>query len=241
LAGNALRGPLSVDSMRCVPLGDCAVLVEVGTVPDPSTSLAVRRLVRTLEAERISGVRDIVPAYTTVTVHYDPVQLAGQDPFAQVGAWIKERAVKAGEEGEAGAREVVVPVRYGGELGPDLARVAAYAGMTPQEVVRAHTEAVYTVEAIGFMPGFPYLSGLPRRLEVPRHATPRRRVEAGSVAIAAGQAGIYPQACPGGWNLLGRTERMLFNPAATPPAVLRVGDRVRFSAVALLGQEGSAR
>jgi inhibitor of KinA len=224
--------------MRCLPLGDSAVLVELGTAPDPATSQAVRRLVRALEADLVTGVRDIVPAYTTVTVHYDPVRVEGLDPFARIGAWIERRSATGGETGAEPTREVVVPVRYGGGGGPDLLRVAAHVGMTPQEVVRLHTEAVYTVEAIGFMPGFPYLSGLPRRLEVPRHATPRARVEAGSVAIAAGQAGIYPQPCPGGWNLLGRTDLVLFNPAATPPATLRVGDRVRFSAVALSGEEG---
>jgi inhibitor of KinA len=223
--------------MRCSPLGDCAVLVEFGTAPDPAISQAVRRLVRALEADMRAGVRDIVPAYTTVTVHYDPVRVGGVDPFHGVAGWIAERAAQPGETGEEGSRELVVPVRYGGACGPDLTRVAAHVGMTTDEVIRLHTETVYTVAAIGFLPGFPYLSGLPRQLEVPRHATPRARVEAGSVAIAAGQAGIYPQASPGGWNLLGRTDLVLFNPESTPPAVLRVGDRVRFAAVAIEREE----
>jgi KipI family sensor histidine kinase inhibitor len=224
--------------MRCLPLGDTAVLVELGAAPGPVTSQAVRRLVRALESDPLPGVVDIVPAYTTVTLHYDPLGVGGADPFARVGAWVERRGDSDGDIPSGEWREVVIPVRYGGESGPDLLRVAEAVGLTPVEVVRMHTEAVYTVEAIGFLPGFPYLSGLPRRLEVPRRVTPRPLVEAGSVAIAAAQAGIYPQASPGGWNVLGRTDVVLFDPHSIPPATLRVGDRVRFQSLAEDRTEG---
>jgi 5-oxoprolinase (ATP-hydrolysing) subunit B len=121
-------------------------------------------------------------------------------------------------------------VRYGGAEAPDLAAVANQAGLTGARVVELHCAAEYFVGAVGFLPGFAYLLGLPGVLHTPRLATPRPRVPAGSVAIGGAQTGVYPLDSPGGWNLIGRTEMRLFDAATESPAVLRVGDRVRFRA-----------
>jgi len=123
---------------------------------------------------------------------------------------------------------VEIPVCYGGEYGPDLAVVAAHTGLTPEEVIQLHSAAEYRVHAIGFSPGFPYLGGLPPRLNTPRRATPRPSVPAGSVGIGSAQTGVYPVASPGGWNLIGRTPRALFRLHKSPPALLLIGDRVKF-------------
>jgi KipI family sensor histidine kinase inhibitor len=123
-------------------------------------------------------------------------------------------------------------VRYGGEHGPDLQRVADHAGLSTTDVIARHAVAEYTVAMLGFAPGFPYLLGLDAALATPRLATPRTRVPAGSVAIGGAQTGLYPQASPGGWNLIGRTDRVLFDPQRDPPALLAPGDRVRFVPVA---------
>jgi KipI family sensor histidine kinase inhibitor len=121
-------------------------------------------------------------------------------------------------------------VRYGGEYGPDLREVAEATGLDEDDVVAVHAGAAYEVRFIGFSPGFPYLAGLPERLVTPRREAPRRHVPAGSVAIAGAQAGIYPCDSPGGWNIIGRTPFVLFDPALPAGAILAPGDRVRFVA-----------
>jgi inhibitor of KinA len=128
-------------------------------------------------------------------------------------------------------RIVELPVCYCGELAPDLEEVARHANLSSGEVVTLHTATLYTVQMIGFTPGFPYLAGLDARLAVPRRAEPRLRVPAGSVGIGGEQTGVYPMATPGGWNLIGATPLSLFDPAREPAALLRIGDRVRFIAI----------
>lgn len=127
-------------------------------------------------------------------------------------------------------RHIDIPVCYGGEYGADLHEVAAFHRTTPQEIVRRHTEPVYTVFMMGFQPGFPYLGGLPEHLHTPRRAVPRTEVPAGSVGIGGSQTGVYPFASPGGWQLIGRTEISLFQTASYPPTLLQAGDTVRFVA-----------
>jgi inhibitor of KinA len=129
-------------------------------------------------------------------------------------------------------RERVIPVCYGGEFGPDLAEVAAHAGLDEGATSALHSGAKYRVHAVGFAPGFPYLAGLPGKLHIPRRATPRTRVPAGSIGIGGAQTGVYPLSTPGGWRLIGRTPLRLFRPEnETEPALLRPGDRVRFQAI----------
>jgi inhibitor of KinA len=189
-----------------------------------------------IEAASLPGVRELVPAYTTVTVHYDPAALVhagapADDLPGWLGVRLGQALARSGKAKLPSAREIEVPVCYGGEFGPDLARVAAQAKLSPEEVIRRHAKADYRVAMVGFAPGFPYLIGLPQELATPRHARPRTQVPAGSVGIAGEQTGIYPLATPGGWNLIGRTALPLFDPLADPPAKLQVGDRVRFRAI----------
>ncbi len=174
-------------------------------------------------AERhLPGVSDVVASYDSVTVHC-------RDPL--VALEVREKLETIGSEPEGGESFVGgplhVPVAYGGEHGPDLGHVAATLNLPPQEIVRLHSDALYTVAAVGFSPGFPYLTGLPERLHLPRRATPRR-VAAGAVAIAGAQAGIYPNNSHGGWHVIGRTALELFDPHRDEPALLKPGDRLRF-------------
>lgn len=212
-------------------------MIAVVNAKSPSVALnAIAQITRNLNAEPLAGVTDIVPAYVTVTVHFDPAKVvcdaSGEEtPLARVGAWIKAAATRAGRSA-APAREVVVPVCYGGERGPDLADVAAHAKLSEAAVIRAHCKPVYRVAAVGFSPGFPYLLGLPSALAAPRRETPRLKVPAGSVAIGGVQTGIYPLASPGGWNVIGKTPLRLFRPEdETRPTLLEPGDRVRFVGV----------
>jgi KipI family sensor histidine kinase inhibitor len=203
------------------PLGDCAWLFETDG-PDmataPGRTLALYDL---LEARRIPLVRDIVAAFDSLAVHFDPA-----DGHAAL-EWIKQTTPPLEPRPSLAGRTVEIPVRYGGLDGPDLAHVAASLGLTTDEVITRHSEARYEVAAIGFSPGFPYLSGLDPRLHMPRKATPCP-VAAGAVAIAGDQAGIYPTASQGGWQVLGRCQTNLFDPARLPAALLQTGDHVRF-------------
>jgi inhibitor of KinA len=222
--------------MQITPLGDMALQVEVGTKIDAATHRRVQAVWRALAAEPLPGVGEVVPAYTSVAVFYDPARaVAAGAPAAAVADWIgtkvRERLKHPPKAAKARERTVEIPVCYGGEFGPDLARVAAQAGLEPAEAARRHAAGDYFVALLGFAPGFPYLAGLPEELATPRHARPRMQVPPGSVAIGGSQTGIYPLAAPGGWNLIGRTPRRLFRPDEDPPVLLETGDRVRFRAI----------
>ncbi len=205
--------------MTLKPLGDSAWLVEFPGKSGEAALARVMGLVDALERDRPPGVLDVVPAFDSVVVHF-----AGDDGLA-IGEWIGSAAVT--DRLPTGA-EREIAVCYGGVHGPDLEELAEQTGLSTEEVIALHCGAIYTVAAVGFSPGFPYLLGLPERLRVPRRRTPRLAVPAGSVAVAGGQAGIYPFTSPGGWHVLGRTAVTLFDPQAARPAWLRSGDRVRF-------------
>ncbi|MDB6170080.1 MAG: Allophanate hydrolase subunit 1 [Verrucomicrobia bacterium] len=220
--------------MTITALGDTAVVVGLGAGIDERVLPKVRALVAALERDRPAGIVDVVAAYSTVTVFYDATRLApgGERAYDQVCRMISERTrhldSDARKKPAPPARTVEIPVCYGGEAGPDLAEVANHCGLEPEEVIDRHRSADYLVHAIGFLPGFPYLGGLPEKLRTPRRATPRALVPQGSVGIGGQQTGVYPMATPGGWQLIGRTPMPLFRMEEPEPAVLRVGDRVRF-------------
>ena len=207
--------------LRFRPLAESAVLVELGDAIDPATAARAAALADALRARDLPGVADAVPAYTTVMVVFDPTVTDGPTVAAAARALDTDVVPRPG-------RVRRFPVCYGGEFGPDLAEVAAGAGLTPGEVVRLHSGASYRVACMGFAPGFGYLLGLPAALHTPRRATPRTRVPVGSVALGGAQAGIYSLETPGGWHVLGRTPISLFDPAAREPVALRPGDEVRF-------------
>jgi KipI family sensor histidine kinase inhibitor len=198
--------------MRILPMGPAAVLVEDPPEGPAAWSAGVR-------ASEPTGLVDVVPGASTVLVRFVD-ERACRDAVARLGLVQPRPPVAIGEE-------VVIPVRYDG---PDLDAIAAAAGWTPDEVVGAHSGADYRVAFCGFAPGFGYLTGLPDRLHLPRRPTPRTQVPAGSVAIAAGYAAVYPAASPGGWHVLGTTELVLFDPDRDPPALLTPGTHVRFVA-----------
>jgi KipI family sensor histidine kinase inhibitor len=208
------------------PFGEAGLLVEALPAA-PEANQAVQALARALDTLALPGVASVVPAVHTLLIGFEPLALERGALERRVATLI------AGLDHAPAAppRMVEIGVRYGGEDGPDLEEVATRLGLTPREVVAAHCAAPHRVLMIGFAPGYPYLGGLPPQLHVPRRATPRKAVPAGSVAIAAGMTGIYPARLPGGWHLLGRTEQRLFDPSADPPCLLQPGDGVRFVAL----------
>jgi inhibitor of KinA len=209
------------------PMGDRALVVELGHRIDLDLSRAIATLARRLRATAITGVTDIVPAYTTLTLHYDPAAI-GAEPYDTMVAVVAKHLLEEIDEPPPAARHVEIPVCYGGRYGQDLESLAASIGLGMEEVVRIHSGARYQVHMLGFVPGFAYLGGLDARIAVPRHATPRAKVPAGSIAIGGEQTGVYPLETPGGWQLIGRTTLKLFDPHAATPCLLDAGDTVQF-------------
>jgi inhibitor of KinA len=206
--------------MEITPLGDSALIIRVG---DSLTE--VLATTRKLEGAAIEGVCDIAPAFASVAIFFD----AARDLATCVAE------VRQVLDGKARLRSKSlkpclhrVPVCCDPEFALDLAAVAEHCRLSPNELVKRHAAAEYRVRCVGFTPGFPYLSGLPRALATPRRPTPRISVPAGSVAIGGAQAGIYPLSSPGGWNIIGRTPLRLFDARREPAALLRAGDRLRF-------------
>ncbi|HEX7902090.1 MAG TPA: 5-oxoprolinase subunit PxpB [Planctomycetota bacterium] len=203
--------------MRFTPMGDAALRIEVGDDPE-----RVRAWEAAIRRAELPGVRSVVPAFATVTVFYAPHEIRYADLLARV------EAIPVGAEPAPPAALVTLPVVYDG---PDLPFLREHTGLTTEEIVRLHSEPTYRVRMIGFLPGFPYLSGLPPRLAAPRLPTPRRSVPAGSVGIGGAQTGVYPLDSPGGWRLIGRTSVKLYDPAQEPGTLLKAGDLLRFQPV----------
>lgn len=208
------------------PLGDAAFVVTFASALSAAANDQVMALAASLAVRRPDGILDVVPAMASLTVHVvpgrpDPGGLAAD---LQARAMAAVRGARAVEE--PAAHEI--PVVYGGQAGPDLADVAAFAGCSEEEVVSRHVSRVYRVYMLGFLPGFAYLGDVDPGIAAPRRAAPRQSVAAGSVGIAGAQTGVYPQASPGGWQIIGRTHLRMFDPASG--SRLQPGDRVRFVA-----------
>jgi len=219
------------DGWRIRAEGDRCLVVTLGRALDADTSRRCLAAARRLRQAALAGVTDIVPGLASVAVHYRPsavVEADGASPYEVLAARVQAALRGTGDEGDAQARTVEIPVCYGGEHGPDLQAVAQACGLTPQQVIELHSEPVSRVLMLGFSPGQPYIGIHDERLAVPRRADPRTAVPPGAVAIANRQTVIYPQRLPGGWHIIGVTPLRLFDPAREPPAVLAPGDFVRF-------------
>src|ERR1700730_11909155 len=204
--------------LRIQPLGDTALLAELGTRLD--TALNTRAIALAAALKKRRDVRQAVAGYASVTVHFDPDQATHDS----LGAAIKRLAAQHPPMGAA-ARLTRIPGPYDG---PDIDAVTARLGLSLETIIELHTRPIYRVFLVGFVPGWAYLGPLAEELELPRRDVPRTVVPAGSVAIANRQTGIYPLATPGGWHLIGRTKVKLFLPDSDPPCLFRAGDRVKF-------------
>jgi len=170
---------------------------------------------------------DVVQGIDSVVVRFDSAQMRASEARRAI-----DDAMAAGMVPLQVPNELIeIPVVYGGEYGPDLADLCDQTGMTPDEFIELHTGSEYTVDMIGFTPGFAFVGGLDERLRIPRRKEPRLHVEAGSVGVADGRTGLYAMASPGGWTLVGRTPHLLFDANAEEPFTLRAGMRIRFKAI----------
>jgi KipI family sensor histidine kinase inhibitor len=223
---------MNTASPRLLALGDSAWTVEFGSSIDAATNARVMGLAAQVSQAReyeplLASVTDVVPTFRSLTVHFDP----GSNDAAVLGQWLQARALVTGENTLSG-RCWQLPVCFDDEFAPDLPRLCEARQLSRASVIEQLLSATFRVYMIGFQPGFPYMGGVPSALHMPRLPSPRHKVPAQSVAITGEMCAVYPWESPGGWNLLGRTPVVLFDPRQTgQPAMLAAGDEVRWSAV----------
>lgn len=219
------------------PLGDAAQTIDLGNTISEAFNRKVLAMQQWLQQHAFHGLNDVIPAYSSLTVVYDPVAVKRKyQPSATVSAWVKERLEEAYRQSGAGEPEngavINIPVCYHTATGMDLAAIAKQKKKTIEEIIHLHTSVRYRVYMIGFLPGFPYLAEVDALLATPRKARPVP-VLPGSVGIAGPQTGIYTLASPGGWNIIGRTPVKLFDPASPEVVKLKAGDTVCFYSISL--------
>jgi len=220
------------------PLGDSAIVVELGKNIELETHRMVAELSSYIDEHPIQVITEYVPAFTSVTIYYDCILAASlRERYCVSSAYevmekIIEDILSTLEISSKYNPEIVeIPVCYGGEFGPDLEFVAKHNRLTVEEVIRIHSEGLYLTYMLGFAPGFPYLGGLPERIAAPRRESPRLKIPEGTVGIAGNQTGVYPIETPGGWQLIGRTPIKLFNPEKSPPVLLKAGNLIQFKPI----------
>jgi len=225
-----LNKPFSIYS-----LGDSAVTLDIGHLIDEQLNEKAIAISAWLWEHTFPGLLDIIVAYSSVTIFYDPVETGKKQPakedsvYKYVGRLLEEAYAAVGTPVPLAptGEPIRIPVCYGESYGPDLEELARVKSMTHEDIIRLHCSAIYRVYMLGFLPGFPYLGTVDPRLETGRKQRPVP-VSAGGVGIAGNQTGIYPVNSPGGWQIIGRTPVKLFDPSTTPPVKLSIGDRVQF-------------
>ena len=211
---------------RVVPAGDSAILIELGSEVDPEISSMVFALTDLIKVAGLNSDLEVLPTYRSVLVYYDPLVCSYAEMFDAVNGAVEGLVEPINVN--SSLKIVEIPVVYGGDDGPDLHFVADHAGITEDAVIELHSRTDYRVYMLGFSPGFPYLGGLDERIAAPRLKTPRVLVPAGSVGIAESQTGVYPNAGPGGWRIIGRTSVTLFDVNSSTPSLITPATKVRF-------------
>lgn len=222
---------------RIYPCGDHAITITWGNAITEAANQQVMALYRYLCERKITGVLDLIPAYSSLTVVYDLAALikknSGQSVYVMMESQLQQ-AVRSVELGTITvSNKITIPVCYDLSLAPDLSALAALHQLTIEEVIQLHTAPTYRVYMIGFLPGFAYMGSVDERIRTARKSSPRTKVPAGSVGIAGEQTGIYPLDSPGGWQLIGQTPLRLFDIDRTDPCLLQPGDEVQFWSISL--------
>jgi len=220
----AARKDLLPTNIRFQPASDQSLLVHFGNEISLGTHREIVSFLKLLDAEPLQAITNLHPAYCSVLVRFDALSIS----HAQLEASLTPYLARLHEAKLAQPCLREIPVCYGGKHGPDLNEVASMHNLSTEEVIRLHSSATYTAYFLGFVPGCAYLGGLPAELATPRLQTPRKQVQAGSVAIGGNQTGVYPTATPGGWRLIGKTLLKLFDPLSSHSSFFEIGDQVRF-------------
>ena len=213
-----------MQNVKILIAGDASILVEFGKEINPEINRKIAATVQLMREQHIEGVVDVIPAFCSLLINYDPRVIGYEEIKKRIKSLLKIE-IKAGDERK---RIFEIPVCYGGEFGPDIANIAEHAGLTEEEVIEIHSSRDYLIYMLGFLPGFCYLGGLDERIFTPRLANPRIKIDAGSVGIGGSQTGIYPLDSPGGWQLMGKTPVKTYDPDREIPILVEAGDYIRF-------------
>lgn len=211
-------------SVEIIPLGDSAIRISFGNEIDESTHYQIIRFLHNFTGYKIDGVMECVPTFTTIAIFYDPSKIR----YSQLKKIVYSVMDSAKESKPHTPIVYRIPVHYGGKTGPDLRFIAEYNHLSEQEVIHLHSNQEYLIHMIGFVPGFPYLGGLNKKISTPRLKIPRAKVAAGSVGIGGGQTGIYPSEVPSGWRIIGITPITFFDIEKNNPSLLSAGNYVSF-------------
>lgn len=216
-----------MQEIKILTAGDSSLLIEFGNEISTEINQKITATVQLMKEQHIEGVVDIIPAFCSLLINYDP-RVIGYDELKSRMLNLIKMDIKT----EAGRKKVYeIPVCYGGEYGPDIENIAKHAGLSVEEVIEIHSSRDYLIYMLGFLPGFTYLGGLDERLHTPRLANPRLKINAGSVGIGGSQTGIYPMDSPGGWQLMGMTPVKTYDPTREVPILLEAGDYIRFAPI----------
>lgn len=213
-----------MQNIRILTAGDSSILIEFGKEINPEINGKITSLVQLMKEQHIEGVVDMIPAFCTLLVNYDPRVITYEEIRDRMEKLLKIET----RASESRRRVYEIPVCYGGEYGPDIENIAEHAGLSVEEVIRIHSSRDYLIYMLGFLPGFCYLGGLDERIHTPRLANPRIKINAGSVGIGGSQTGIYPLDSPGGWQLMGMTPVKTYDPERELPILVEAGDYIRF-------------
>ncbi|MDR1579993.1 MAG: 5-oxoprolinase subunit PxpB [Synergistaceae bacterium] len=218
------------DAPKFLGSGDSCLVVEFSDSIEMEANFRLQNLMRALAPKNVRGIREFVPTYRSLSIHYDPIKTDRE----KLEAIARKTLESLGGGGGETRRVWVLPVLYGGEYGPDMSNVCAHTGYSENEVIKRHTKPEYYCYMLGFTPGFAYLGGLDETLGTPRLKIPRVLIPAGSVGIAGRQTGAYSIDSPGGWQLIGRTPLRLFDPGDSErPTLIEAGDWIKFRGVSV--------
>lgn len=210
--------------IRILTAGDSALLIEFGKEINPETNRKIAAIVQLMREQHIEGIVDVIPAFCSLLINYDPRVLSYEELKERM-----ENLLKMETKTETTRKRIFeIPVCYGGEYGPDIDNIAEHAGLSVNEVIKIHSSKDYLIYMLGFLPGFTYLGGLDERIHTPRLASPRLTIRAGSVGIGGSQTGIYPLDSPGVWQLMGLTPVRTYDPERQTPILVEAGDYIRF-------------
>ena len=215
------------NKIKLLTAGDSSILLQFGNTIDPAINRKIAATVQLMREQHINGVTDVIPAFCSLLIDYDPRVISYEQIKGRMEALVKIDV----SAGNTRKRVFEIPVCYGGEYGPDIQNIADHAGLSVEEVIQIHTSRDYLIYMLGFLPGFTYLGGLDERIHTPRLANPRIRIPAGSVGIGGSQTGIYPMDSPGGWQLMGMTPVKTYDPDREVPILVEAGDYIRFVAI----------
>lgn len=208
-------------------VGDSALQISFGQEISEAINIKVYTMAQLLKDRQLKGILELVPAYTTLTIYYNPLVLSSKELLEA----LQSLEVQLVTNAKSNSMVLEIPVCYGGDLGPDLEFVAKTNGLSLEEAIALHTAPYYRIYMLGFLPGFTYLGGLNQRLATPRLKEPRLAIAPGSVGIAGQQTGIYPLESPGGWQLIGRTPLKLYDPLRPEPFLPQAGHYIHFKPI----------